>query len=626
MVIEYEQKSSRRTFGVETRSALFFILFFLFIYFWVDPALIYHSSKQYLFSKIYIPGMNTFADLPPYPGQATEHLAARLSHFYYYSWAGTLIITIVGWLLCFGTDRLLSALGANKLRPLRFIPPILLLMQYCRYYHYLDENLAILIALLFLYLYMRMPLRSDGFRFVIFLVLSVIMYAVAIKAYAVFVLLCGTFEFVNRRRWVIATLCILSALLIPCAVVRCVFDMDLIRAYRNMLPFHPKTPNSEIPFALSIFLFFPVVGFGCVLRRLFILKGETGWYKSRQPNKFLEYYLKSRLKWTWDTLILLIVVSGVVFLTCDNIARKHRRIDYFASRRMWTELLSEVDKLPRQYYDMFVCHDVNRTLYHTGRLLYDMFSYPQHHSGLLLSPKKSLEGRNLMRKLAKSSNTLYELGHINTAENCTCEVLAVMNYYPEGLQRLALINIVKGQTQAARVYLCALSKDFLYEDWAKNYLRRLEKDPLLSTDDQIRRTRSFMLLKDSTEKTTPKDLLLRNEHNQMAFEYLMAFCLLTNQYAPVAQSVAFLDNFDYPQGRIPTHMEEALMLYTVITGQTIDLKGRLISLSTARRFEEFWQRARQYGDNMEAAVEELKKDFGDTYYYYYISNESESVE
>ncbi len=626
MVTEYEQKSSRRTFGVVARSALFFILFFLFVYFWVDPALIYHSSKQYLFSKIYIPGMNTFVDLPAYPGQVTEHLAARLSHFYYYSWAGALIITIVGWLLCFGTDRLLSGLGANKLRPLRFVPPILLLIQYCRYYHYLDENLAILIALLFLYLYMRMPVQSDGFRFVIFLVLSVIMYAVAIKAYAVFVLLCGTFELVNRRRGVIAVLCILLGSLIPCAVVRCVFDMDLISAYRNMLPLHPKAFNNEIPFALSIFLFFPVVGFGCVLRRLFILKGRTSWFKSRRLNKFLEYYRKSRLKWTWDTLLLLIVASGVVFLTCDNIAHKHRRIDYFASRRMWNELLSEVDKLPRQYYDMFVCHDVNRALYHTGRLLYDMFSYPQHHSGLLLSPKTSLEGRNLVRQLVKSSNTLYELGHINMAENCTCEALAVMNYYPEGLQRLALINIVKGQTQAARVYLCVLSRDFLYEDWAKSLLSRLEKDPLLSTDDQIRRTRSFMLLKDSTEKTTPKDLLLRNEHNQMAFEYLMAFCLLTNQYTPVAHSVAFLDNFDYPQGRIPTHMEEALLLYTAMTGQTVDLKDRMISASTARRFEEFWQRGRQYGDNMEAAIEELKKEFGDTYYYYYLSNESESVQ
>jgi hypothetical protein len=625
MATEYEQKSSRRTFGVVARSTLFFILFFLFVYFWVDPALIYYSSIQYLFSKIYIPGMNTFADLPPYPGQVSEHLAARLSHFYYYSWAGALIITIVGWLLCFGTDRLLSGLGANKLRPLRFVPPIFLLLQYCRYYHYLDENVAILIALLFLYLYMRMPVQSDGFRFVIFLVLSVIMYAVAIKAYAVFVLLCGTFEFVNRRR-VIAALCIISGSLIPCVVVRCIFDMDLVSAYRNMLPLHPKAFNNEIPFALSIFLFFPIVGFGCVLRRLFLLKGRTGWFKSPRLNKFLEYYRKSRLKWTWDTLVLLIVASGVVFLTCDNIARKHRRIDYFASRSMWNELLSEVDKLPRQYYDMFVCHDVNRALYHAGRLLYDMFSYPQHHSGLLLSPKKSLEGRNLVRKFVKSSNTLYEMGHINMAENSTCEALAVMNYYPEGLQRLALINIVKGQPQTARIYLRALSRDFLYEDWAKSLLSRLEKDPLLSTDKQIQRTRSFMLLKDSTEKETPKDLLLRNEHNQMAFEYLMAFCLLTNQYTPVAHSVLFLDNFNYPPGRIPTHMEEALILYTVMTGQTIDLKGRMISVSTARRFEEFWQRGRQYGDNMEAAIEGLKKDFGDTYYYYYMSNESESAQ
>ena len=626
MVTEYEQKDPRRMTGIAVRSALFFILFFLVVYFWVDPALIYHSSKQYLVSNIYIPGMNTFADLPPYPGQAAEHLAARLSHLYYYSWAGSLIITIVGSLLCFATGRLLSKLGANKLQPLRFVPPVLLLIQYCRYHHYLDTNLSILTALLLIYLYMRLTLLSDSFRLIIFLFLSAIMFTVAIKAYIVFVLLCGTCELINRRRRVIAALCIISALIIPSVVVRCLFDMDLIMAYRNMLPFHPKAPYSELPYALSIFLFLPAVGFGCVFHQLFSLKGRTVWFKSRRLGKFLEYYHKSRLNWACDTSVLLITASVVVFLGCDNIARRHRRIDYFALRNMWTKLLSQVDKLPRQYYDTFVCHDVNRALYHTGRLLYDMFSYPQHHSGLLLSPKTSLEGKTLIRQLVKSSNTLYELGHINMAENCTSEALAVMNYYPEGMQRMALINIVKGQPQAARVYLSALSKDFLYKDWANNLLGRLEKDPLLSEDEQIQRTRSFMLLKDSTEKTTPKDLLMRNEHNQMAFEYLMAFCLLTNQYTPVARSVEFLDNFDYPQGRIPTHMEEALMLYSVMTGKTIDLKGRLITASTARRFEEFWQQGRQYGDNIKAAVKELKKDFGDTYYYYYLLSELESMQ
>ena len=68
------------------------------------------------------------------------------------------------------------------------------------------------------------------------------------------------------------------------------------------------------------------------------------------------------------------------------------------------------------------------------------------------------------------------------------------------------------------------------------------------------------------------------------------------------------------------------MLYTFMTGQTVDLKGRLISASTARRFEEFWRRGRQYGDNIKAAVKELKKDFDDTYYFYYLLSESESVQ
>ena len=84
------------------RSFVFFILFFLVVYLWIDPKLIYHGHGQSIMYPICTSEMNIFADFPAFPGKAVEYLAARLSHYYYYSWAGALIITAIAWLLCLG--------------------------------------------------------------------------------------------------------------------------------------------------------------------------------------------------------------------------------------------------------------------------------------------------------------------------------------------------------------------------------------------------------------------------------------------------------------------------------------------------------------------------------------------
>ena len=329
------------------------------------------------------------------------------------------------------------------------------------------------------------------------------------------------------------------------------------------------------------------------------------------------WILKSKNKWFLQAMTLFVLTSGFVLFTYDPVARNNQRIDYFSRLKMWDELLKQSRKYSMQNYDMFICHDVNRALYHTDRLLEDMFIYPQHFAGLLLTQNQRFPRELLVQMYVKSSNTLYEMGHINEAENASYEALSTLGYYPDGLLRLALINIIKGQTDAARTFLHALSKDFLYEDTAKQYLQRLETDPLLSNDDQIQRIRTFMLVEDSIEKTTPKDLLQKNKRNRMAFEYLMAFLLLTGQHNAVANSIGYLDNFDYPRGLIPRHLEEAALLYMAMTNKKANPHGREINADTISRFQRFMRLFQRYKLESQNPAKALEKEFGDTYYYFY---------
>ena len=103
----------------------------------------------------------------------------------------------------------------------------------------------------------------------------------------------------------------------------------------------------------------------------------------------------------------------------------------------------------------------------------------------------------------------------------------------------------------------------------------------------------------------------------MAFEYLMAFLLLTGQHNAVAHSIGYLDNFDYPQGRIPRHLAEAILLYTAMTGKKTDLHNRRINAGTVRRFQKFTQLFQRHKLDLQTAAKTLEKEFGDTYYYFY---------
>ena len=628
---EIRRLVSSQNLGDLIQTCVFFLMFFMFVWLWIDPKLIYHGHGQSVIYPICTSKMNTFSGYPAFPGKTTMYVAARLSHYYYYSWAGALIITIIAWLLCVGTGKFITTVSGGRLRWLRFIPAIFLLAQHGRYYPFLlAENLALLIALFFLYLYIRIPLQAAWFRFVFFMVFSAVIYATAVQLFLVFVLLCGIFEFFNNRRWLVGFSVFFSVLLIPYLTNTFVFDLNLSDAYHRILSFPLQLTLKEKILAYSFFSFFPIAGFGCGIWRFFAEKHKPKKSRSGKKRKLSKSYRgprtpfsmvagirQSKIKWFLETLALFILTAGVVGFTYDPIARTNQRIDYFARHKMWDELLQQSRKSFVQSYDIFICHDVNRALYHTGRLLHDMFLYPQHYAGLLLTQHKRFPKELLAQMWVKCSNTLYELGHINEAENASYEALSTLGYYPEGLQRLALINIIKGQTDAARTFLYALSKDFLYEEQAEQYLQRLETDPLLSTDEEIQRIRSFMLVEDSINKTTPKDLLEKNKHNRMAFEYLMAFLLLTGQHTAVAHSIGYLDNFDYPRGRIPRHLEQALLLYMAMTNKKADLHGRRINTVTIRRFQKFMQLFQRHKLDLQNAAKTLEREFGDTYYYFY---------
>jgi hypothetical protein len=120
-------------------------------------------------------------------------------------------------------------------------------------------------------------------------------------------------------------------------------------------------------------------------------------------------------------------------------------------------------------------------------------------------------------------------------------------------------------------------------------------------------------------------LLEENRYNRMAFEYLMAYYLMTRQVNKVVENLPRLDDLGYRQ--IPVHYEEAIYLHALNTGEDVELGWRTVRPETTARFETF---ARLMTDanqpSKQQALLELAKEHPGSYFFYFSFDRSGNIE
>jgi len=479
--------------------------------------------------------------------------------------------------------------------------------------------MAFLVTLTFVCLYLRITrsLTSSSSRLVVALVLSVILYTIAAGAYLLFAILCAMYELLFRRQYLLALLYLLSASVIPYVEGVLILGVNIIDAFSDLSPLSWKILSFENRRKLIVIIF--------ILYSLLPLTLlASGFWKIIQNSKIInrlnplpakmKFNINSPVrKWIIESLALFTIAFTSVFFSYEKEKKTVFLTDFYASQRMWPQLLRAAQCFPDNYY---VVNAVNRALYHTGRFSYDMFSWPQNPATLFLSTKKhELASR-------KKSGTYLDIGLLNMAENTLAGSLEGLGERPSILKELALINMVKTNYDSARIYLGALSKTLFYDDWANNYLEQLKSDPDLSENKEIQRLRSVCMEKDygftslNNVEAALLHLLKKNRQNRMAFEYLMSWYMLNGRLDKFVQNLDRLDDFGFSQ--FPRLYEEAILVYVFSVRKPVNLHGRQISAESRQRFEGFNQILNDYGKNKQAAYNKLAQDYWDSYFFYYV--------
>ncbi len=619
--------------GRPIQNLIFFTLFYLYLWLYVDMRLIYHGAGVITNFPSFYKGWAFFQTFLSYPGGPLEYLSAFLSQLFYYSWAGALVVTVQAWLISVCIAYLLKAINLPRISWICFILPILLLITYTRYTYFFTPTLAFLAALIFTCLYLKMTLsRTAIFSHAgTFLFLSVILYYLAGGAFLLFATICVIYELIFRFRWKMSLFYLSSAVVIPYVMGILIFGVSIIDAFCNLLPFSWKilyyeTRRRGVTTVYLLFLLPPLIllvfGLWQVLgKRLHFVKSKTNKETTKKQQsksynlltRIFNWYRHSpKLRWVIELLLLLVIAGSAVFLSRNDNLRTQFKVDYFAYHKMWPELIASAQSNPT---NPLIAHAVNRALYHTGRLGYEMFFWPQDPDYLFLTDPA------YQWHYWQSADIYLDIGLINTAENALTECLEGLGDHPMILQKLALINMVKANTDTAKIYLSALNKTLFHADWAKHYLKQLQTDPNLSSDKYIQQLRSLSLGKDYSTLSIPTQnmlllLLEQNDQNQMAFEYLMAWYMLKRHLGNFVQNIERLKDFGYTQ--IPPHYEEASLVYVTSTGKRVRISGYRASDTLRQRIGDFRRILHSYGVNKQAAYNELASKYRNTYFFYFL--------
>jgi len=623
-VVTFHQRISFSTI----RFVVFFILFYLYVLYRIEPRLIYHGNGIVPF-PVFFKGMEFFKGFLDYPGRLIEYVSAFLSQLFYFEHLGPFIITVIAMLLCLLTGKLITIIGGIRVRIISYLPAILLLMVFNQYLNYLTSILGILISLLFFWFYALAARFKVIYRMVLFLILISVLFYTAINAYLLFTLLCVIFEIFIKRKPFICLLYIFSAVLILYITSIYFIDLSIIDSYTRILPFRSGYYPDTTTTAWILYFLFPIIAIGMPLWGMYKRKLDKRKVSRRvkgsksdktQPDTGVSGgYKLNKLNFLFKTFVLLIVTVFVTLFTFDENTNIMLRVNYFSNEEIWDKVLEEAKRIPFGHYHPLITHEANKALYYTGRLPYDMFSYTQDIRAMFaIGPFNTDRFNFLLAEFPRLGDTCFRLGLLNYAELCAHEALEVIGERPAILKQLFLINVVKGNIRVAKVFLNLLSKDLIYGKEAEHYRRHLAEDTLMTSDDLVQNTRSMIL---DTDFDTGFNLeilfkaLLHNKQNRMAFEYLMAYYLLTVQLDKFAQNIYRLNDYNYTG--IPRHYEEAINIHTNMTGKKVDLHGRMPSGESIKRLHKFIPIANYYSNNRSEGIRILSKDFGDSYYFYH---------
>ena len=227
-------------------------------------------------------------------------------------------------------------------------------------------------------------------------------------------------------------------------------------------------------------------------------------------------------------LLVAVTMGTLVWKNSNFKAEKGMQYDFMARHQQWNRILETINiEKPNNQIGVTV---QNLALAMRGMLLDHLLDYNQNGIAGLLPDVKEDAASPL-----PTAEAFYQLGMINVAQRTVFEAQeAILDFQKSGrcYVRLAQTNLINGNYEVARKYLMALQKTLFYREWANETLPLLGNEEAIAKHPEYGRLRQMAYKEDFyfSDHVTPEmleNLYFRNTDNHMAYQYLIAYYMLT---------------------------------------------------------------------------------------------------
>lgn len=555
-----------------------------------------------------------------HPAGPLRYAGRFLGQFCHYRWLGALIASAC--ITCFGVlfHRVLAKLDGTVSVSQTLLPCALLLALHTSTIYELYDTLGLCASCGAFLGYLSLGAKSA--RRVCALVATPILYLL-LGVYAWFFV-----AWIVALEWLDGRLgsglpfkigYVVFSIAVPLIAWRWVFPIPLESALVCPVIFGPpfRTVSPDQTFAHSAVVCLLAVAL-CII--LLVIPLWSRLFSGRRLSAFW------RPKPNWPSRVCLAIAIPVLATLFHWIQYDAPLATIVACRQLydekrWDALLERAKSNP--YGDHRVQFMTNFALYRKGRLLEEMFNYPQPWGtrGLFLNftGKPGLSpAEDDTKDGMYNSDLLYEMGHANYAQihayNCMC--LQGRTY--DTLKRMAQCSMVNGNDEMALKYLNLLERTLFHRRFARRY-----KAIIADTDAAEREFRDLRERLPDVDGFGPPvvhflTLLKAKRDNRMALDYLMAWLLLDktqDSIESIGLGIGQLRIAGYAS--MPTHCQEALLLKERGEGTPVDLQGFRYDEATVARVDGFVEDVSR-GWGRRDAPERIRAEYGDTYVYYYV--------
>jgi hypothetical protein len=209
----------------------------------------------------------------------------------------------------------------------------------------------------------------------------------------------------------------------------------------------------------------------------------------------------------------------------------------------------------------------------------------------------------------------YNLGFITEARHWAYETLVFYPYSQRVLQNLVKIHLIMREYKAAERCLKILDNGVTSRKFVREFSPFLADTSSISSHPELAEKRSFMNPEGELNPLIEirfQQLLEANPKNKTAYEFLMLYYLLNEQIENFLNLYAnVVKYFDQPVAVY----EEAILLYCAANNIQVEQQYK-ISDESLKRFQNFTEKLKQFGNNEKLARNSLYREFGKTYLYW----------